>query len=354
MATWRARAAASRARREFRWPWPRIDIRVSGVTAGSVFVRAILATVALSTLFATPASAQIELPPLEPAYRVRRPAPTRPTTRPASTASCPPARAGATRCRARRLPDDRRDGPALLRPAADVRRPRLRDAGAEGRRTSRSTSRTLLRRARRRRRAHVLAARGRHDRARPRLRRAARLRRDALGRDVRARLRRRRGPAVLHGRAAPRRPRRAVELRGRRQRGQDAEQWSVAPYTEADLERQVARPAEVPRRPGPQIIARRRELPRGRQPVHPRGEARPDASCRASTPRSGARRARTRSSRPTSSPPPRWSAASSARAAARSSSSRSSPTRSTSASARKHGAARVRATSAPPRTPRRR
>ena len=39
---------------------------------------------------------------------------------------------------------------------------------------------------------------------------------DARRRDVRRRLRRRRGPPVLHGRAAPRRPRAAVELRRRR------------------------------------------------------------------------------------------------------------------------------------------
>ena len=51
-----------------------------------------------------------------------------------------------------------------------------------------------------------------------------------------ARLRGRRGPPVLHGRAAPRRPRRAVELRRRRRtQAMDAEQWQVAPYTEADL-----------------------------------------------------------------------------------------------------------------------
>ena len=48
---------------------------------------------------------------------------------------------------------------------------------------------------------------------------AARLRRHALGHDLRRRLRGRRGPPVLHGRAAPRRPRAAVRLRRRREQG---------------------------------------------------------------------------------------------------------------------------------------
>ena len=50
----------------------------------------------------------------------------------------------------------------------------------------------------------------------------------------------RRGPAVLHGRPAPRGPRQLSSFAGGANQGQDAEQWAVAPYTEADLERQVA------------------------------------------------------------------------------------------------------------------
>ena len=69
-----------------------------------------------------------------------------------------------------------------------------------------------------RRRRHGVdrdAARGRDHRARQGLRRAARLRRDAGGHDVRRRLRGRRGPPVPHGHPAPHRPRAAVVVRGR-------------------------------------------------------------------------------------------------------------------------------------------
>ena len=84
------------------------------------------------------------------------------------------------------------------------------------------------------------------------------------------------------------------------------------------------RPPEAGRRPARSTSARRaadrhrrRQLPRGRQPVHRRGEARPDqAAGRVRGDRQGRR---SRSCRPTSSPRPRWSAGSSARAAARSS-----------------------------------
>ena len=102
-----------------------------------------------------------------------------------------------------------RTAPALLRPARDVLGPALRDAGPEGGRRLRyfkdssfgvrpdDVERTLL------------PARRRHDRARQGLRRPARLRPRPRRRDVRARLRRRRGSPLLHGRAAPRRPRRS-------------------------------------------------------------------------------------------------------------------------------------------------
>ena len=88
--------------------------------------------------------------------------------------------------------------------------------------------------------ADLLPARGRHDRARPRVRRPARVRAQPRRRDVRARLRGRRGPAVLHGRAAPRRPRASCRAsRAAPTPAMDAEQWEVAPYTEADLSRQA-------------------------------------------------------------------------------------------------------------------
>ena len=79
---------------------------------------------------------------------------------------------------------------------------------------------------------------GRHDRPRRGLRRPAHLRRHALRHDVRRGLRRRRGPPVLHGRAAPRRPRAAVRASpAASNKAMDAEVWDNAPYTEADLQR---------------------------------------------------------------------------------------------------------------------
>ncbi len=73
-----------------------------------------------------------------------------------------------------------------------------------------------LRRQARRRGALLLAAVGRDDRARQGLRRPAHLRDDPRRHDVRRGLRGRRGPALLHGRAAQPRPRHAVLVRRRR------------------------------------------------------------------------------------------------------------------------------------------
>ena len=110
---------------------------------------------------------------------------------------------------------------------------------------------------------------------------------------------------------------RAVELRRRRRTpAMDAEQWAVAPYTEADLERQVDRAADLLGAEGEQIQRDADELHRRHQPVHRRGAARPDEAARRVRRRSASRRARSRGSPPTSSPPRRWSAGSSARAAA--------------------------------------
>ena len=98
-----------------------------------------------------------------------------------------------------------------------------------------------LRRARRGRRAHLQPAARRDDRARPRLRRAAHLRRLAGGGAVGGRLRERRGPAVLHGHLPPPGPGRLSTLVGGApaNRAFDRLVWKLAPYTEADLQRQI-------------------------------------------------------------------------------------------------------------------
>ena len=81
---------------------------------------------------------------------------------------------------------------------------------------------------------------GRDDRPRQAVRRAAHLRRHAAGADVRDRLRDRRGPAVLHRRAAPRR-RRATSRRSRAAptSSMDESVWASEPYTQQDLVNQV-------------------------------------------------------------------------------------------------------------------
>ena len=111
-------------------------------------------------------------------------------------------------------------------------------------------------------------------------------------RDVRARLRGCRGPAVLHGRPAPRRA--AASCRASRaasNAGEDAEQWSVAPYTEADLETPGRRPAEVPRR---RRARRSSPTPTTTSRASTSTSSRPSStrrSCPASTRRSAARSA---------------------------------------------------------------
>ena len=132
---------------------------------------------------------------------------------------------------------------------------------------------------------------GRDDRARQGVRRPARLRTHARGRDVRARLRRRRGPAVLHGRAAPRRPRRAGELRRRRAtRRWTREQWAVAPYTEADLQRQARDlPAELGAAGRADQARRRPTTSPASTSTSPRRSS-TRRRCRASTRRSASRR----------------------------------------------------------------
>ena len=143
-----------------------------------------------------------------------------------------------------------------------------------------------LRRQARRRRAHLLAALGRHDRARQGLRRPARLRPQPRRRDVRARLRRRRGPAVLHGRAAPRRPRAALELRRRLERGDGRRAVGGRPV-------HGGRPHAPGRTRSRSCSARQGEILKrdvenyiaGINRVHRRGASSTRRSCRASTPR---------------------------------------------------------------------
>ena len=195
---------------------------------------------------------------------------------------------------------------------------------------------------------------GRHDRARQGLRRAARLRRDARRRDVRARLRGRRGPAVLHGRAAPRRPRRAGGLRRRRER----RRWTPSSGRSRPTPRPTcsARPTSSTTCSAPAGATIQRDVEHylaGVNAVHLRGEARSvqaarrvrrDRQAAGPGPVEGDRRA---------SRPRRSSAGSSARAAAPSWSGGRSAGRCATASA--GAAARAcSATSARPRTPRRR
>ena len=73
---------------------------------------------------------------------------------------------------------------------------------------------------------------------------------------------------------------------------QDEDQWAVAPYTEADLERQTKPPPGLPGRARRHDLLRRRQLHRRHQPVHQRGEARPDEDAgrvRRARPAAGAR-----------------------------------------------------------------
>ena len=138
--------------------------------------------------------------------------------------------AGAGRERERE-PDRRPSGqlpaaPARLRklppahqrpPAEDVQEPDVRDAGAERRADPHLLQGRQLRNLAGQRRAHLQPAWRRDDPARH-VRRSPHLRRHPQGSDVRGRLRRRRGPPVLHRRAPPCRPRPALLLRRRLQR----------------------------------------------------------------------------------------------------------------------------------------
>ena len=159
-------------------------------------------------------------------------------------------------------------------------------------------------------------ARRRHDRARQGLRRPARLRPRPRRRDVRV------GYAAAEDRLffmdALRNAGRGQlsSFAGGANAAQDAEQWEVAPYTEADLERQTKPPPGFPAELAATIASDADNYIAGiNRYITEASSTRP--SCRASTRRSGARRAPSRGSAPTSSRRRRSSAASSARAAAR-------------------------------------
>ena len=109
------------------------------------------------------------------------------------------------------------DDPASLRrPAAALRKPRLRLADPDRRRRRPLLQGRDLRRSRRRGRLDDRTEARRDDRPRLGLRRPAHLRRHARRHDVRRRLRGRRGPALPDGRPAPHRPRRTRLLPRRR------------------------------------------------------------------------------------------------------------------------------------------
>ena len=168
------------------------------------------------------------------------------------------------------------------------------------------------------------------------------------------RLRRRRGPAVLHGRAAPRRPRPSC----RASRAARTPRWTPS----SGRSRPTPRPTSSARRrscpgflgaDGKQIQRDVDQLHRRHQRLHRRDAARPvEAAGRVRRDRPPRGPAAVEGGRPDRDRA-RWSAASSARAAARSWLDRRSPTRCRSASASARACARS-ATSAPPRTPRRR
>ena len=132
----------------------------------------------------------------------------------------------------------------------------------------------------------------------------------------------------------------------------DAEQWEVAPYTEADLQRQADQLDDVLGAAGATIQRDVEHYIAGINAYISEAKLDP-AKMPGEYPPSGGRRAPTRGRRPTCSRPRRSSAGSSARAAAPSSSGARSAGRCATASAGAAGRA-CSATSARPRTPRRR
>ena len=119
----------------------------------------------------------------------------------------PPARAEGSNVNAAQIAAFEANGTlpaARERPDGHVREPALRVARAQALAAPRLLQGRDVRREAGRRRAHLQPARRRHDRARQ-VRRSAHLRRRPRRDDVRRRLRGRRGPPLLHRRAAQRR-----------------------------------------------------------------------------------------------------------------------------------------------------
>ena len=154
------------------------------------------------------------------------------------------ARTGSTTRRLRRV----RGRPATRPPHFDdqlshVRGPAVRVADADATTRSPTTSRTRRSACKPgRRRVDHPPARRRDDRARQAVRRAARLRRHARRRDVRRRLRRRRrtGCSSWTCCATPAaRSSRRSSGGAAANREMDRTQWELAPYTEADLQKQI-------------------------------------------------------------------------------------------------------------------
>ena len=211
--------------------------------------RTALAAALAALLLAAPAAAQIPLPiptvvptvvPGLPSQGPARPAlpgqrrqglPRRPAARHARALQ---------RRRAGGLPRDGRDGAALLRPARHVPRPDVRDAGADRRAAPELLQGLELRRARRPGRARPTPRAGT---SRSCATAASACRTSTAPRaTARCSARATRPPRTgcsSWTSCATRAARELSELRGRLNAAMDAEQWEVAPYTEADLERQA-------------------------------------------------------------------------------------------------------------------
>ena len=196
----------------------------------------------------------------------------------------PPARCARDRQRPRprAVPGQRHAPAALRRPAAALREPPLRVAGPDRGPDPQLLQGRQLRRQARGRGVHHLAAPGRHDHPRQGLRRAAHLRRHARRRDVRHGLRRRPGPPLPHGRAAPHRPGAAVVVRRRLRR-----QPRDGPHAVGDRALHRGRPAVPARRRAAHLRRSRaarapgpRGLPRGNQRLHSRDPHRPHQAAR--------------------------------------------------------------------------
>ncbi len=151
----------------------------------------------------------------------------------------PPGETGSTTLKDCRLQSGRDTAASLRRPAAALRKPRLRGAGADRRRDRRLLQGRHLRGPGRRSRIDDRTETGGHDHPRQSLRRAPHLRRHAGRHDVRSRLCRGERPPLPDGHPPSHRPRRTRLVPRRLQRRGGRAQWGFAPYTEADLQKQL-------------------------------------------------------------------------------------------------------------------